>query len=321
MEKKLISVVIPIYNEEKNIRLIHKELTKVFTDLKGKYNYEIIFVDDGSKDNGIFELEDLCGKDKHVKYLQFSRNFGKELALSAGIKNAIGDAVITLDADLQHPPKYIPKFLKAWENGAEVVIVMREKYNSGGFLRRLCSYIYYKLQNGISEIKIDHNETDFRLLDKKVVTEFNRFTERSRVTRGLIDWLGFKKAYVSFPVEARKQNASAFSMMRLTKFAVSSFVAHSLLPLKFAGYLGVLITLISGSIGGIVFIEKYLLNDFQDWNVTGTASLALITIFMVGINLCCLGLISLYVANIQNEVVNRPLYVIRKKKNIKERLK
>jgi dolichol-phosphate mannosyltransferase len=317
MPPKSISIVIPVYNEDKNIPLIYDELLKIFDGLQEKYDYEIIFIDDGSQDKSPEILENLTEQNNKVKYIQFSRNFGKGIAISAGLRNASGDAVISIDADLQHPPEFIPKFLDKWEKGAEIVVGIRERYDTIGIFRKFCNFFFYKLQNLISEVKILSNETDYRLLDRKVVEEFNKFTERSRIARGLIDWLGFKKDYVYFRVRERKFMKPSYNFPKLTKLAIATFISHSLFPLKLAGYLGVIITFFSGGLGLFIFIEKYLLRDPWHLAISGIATLAVLILFLVGIILCCLGFIALYIANIQNEVTNRPLYIIKKKKNIK----
>lgn len=315
-DKKLISTVIPVYNEEKNIPLVYTELLKTFNGLKEKYDYELIFVDDGSEDKSPEILESLTEQNNKVKYIQFSRNFGKEIAVSAGLQNASGSAVILIDADLQHPPEFIPEFLQKWENGADIVVGMRKNYRQTSHFRKFCSYIFYKVQNGISDIKILPNETDYRLLARKVVDEFNKFTEKGRIVRGLIDWLGFQKDYVYFSVPKRKFDKVGYSFLKLARLALVTLVSHSLLPLKLAGYLGIIITLFSGGLGLFIFIEKYLLGDPWALSFSGIATLAVLILFLVGIILCCLGFMALYIANIQNEVTNRPLYVIKKKKNI-----
>ena len=173
------------------------------------------------------------------------------------------------------------------------------------------SYFFYKIINRISATKIIPNATDFRLLDKKVIIEFNKFTEKSRITRGLIDWLGFKREYIYFNAPKRINGKASYSFIKLCKLALNSFVSMSLFPLKFAGYLGILITIGAGLMGLFIFIEKYILNDPWRLNFSGPAILAIIILFLVGIILSCLGLIALYIANIHNEVTNRPIYIIR----------
>jgi glycosyltransferase involved in cell wall biosynthesis len=318
LEKKLISIIAPIYNEEKNISRFLLEVKKSVLKLRDRYKFEFILIDDGSSDDSSKIIQKLARKENELKYIQFTRNFGKGMALSAGLNFAKGDAVVSLDADLQHPPKYIPAFIKKWEGGAEVVLGIRKDYKQKGLIRKIGSYFFYMIQNRISDIKIDSNETDFRLLDRVVVDEFNKLKEHNRITRGLIDWLGFKRDFVEFIAADRLGSKSVYGTLKLVKLAVYSFVSLSLLPLKIVGYFGVFITLLSGLTGTFIFVEEYILNDPLGIHFTGTAVLAIVTIFMVGINLCCLGLISLYIANIHSEVINRPLYVVRKLGNIRK---
>ncbi|MCX6704703.1 MAG: glycosyltransferase family 2 protein, partial [Candidatus Woesebacteria bacterium] len=262
--------------------------------------------------------ESLAYENKKIKYIQFSRNFGKEIATSAGIHKAKGDAAIMIDADLQHPPELIPLFLEKWEGGADIVVGIRKNNNHEAFLKRVCSFLFYKTINKISKTKITPNATDYRLLDKKVIKEFNRFTERSRIARGILDWLGFKKEFIYFNPGVRKTGKAKYSYMKLTKLALTTIIAHSLFPLKFAGYLGIIITPLAGLFGLFIWVEKYVLKDPLHYHFTGPAMLAVLTIFLVGIILICLGLMALYIAEIQGEVMNRPMYVIRKTGNINE---
>ena len=313
---KLISVIIPTYNEEMNIPLIYKEIKEVFLLLMDKYEYEIIFVDDGSADNSVEVLEKLANLDNKVKYLEFSRNFNKEIATSAGIHHSKGDAVIMIDADLQHPVELIPEFIKKWEDGADIVIGIRTKNKGEGFIKKIGSYLFYKIMNLISDTKIIPQATDFRLIDKKVIKEFNRLTEKTRITRGLIDWLGFKKDFIYFKAKERYNGKAKYNNLKLAKLALSAVISQSLFPLRFGGYLGIFISFFSGILGLFILIEKYILNDPFDMNFSGPAILAVIILFLVGIILSCLGLMALYIGNIQKEVANRPMYIIRKKKNL-----
>jgi polyisoprenyl-phosphate glycosyltransferase len=306
---KSISIIIPVYNEEKNIPLIYDGLKRVLQRIN--YEHEIIYVNDGSQDNSNKELQKLSLVDHNVKVLEFSRNFGKEIATTAGINNCRGDACILIDADLQHPPELIYEFLAKWKQGAEIVIGVREKNSNEFLIKKIGAYFFYKIINLISATKIIPNATDFRLLDKRVIIEFNKFTEKSRITRGLIDWLGFKREYIYFNAPQRINGKTNYSFIKLCKLALNSFVSMSLFPLKFAGYLGILITIGAGLMGLFIFIEKYILNDPWRLNFSGPAILAIIILFLVGIILCCLGLIALYIANIHNEVTNRPIYIIR----------
>jgi len=311
---KSISIIIPAHNEEKNVPLIHKELQKVFRPLADRYFFNIFFVNDGSTDGTMAEIEKLAASDQNVKYIDFSRNFGKELATTAALNNCPGDACIMLDADLQHPIELIPKFLKKWEEGCEVVVGIRKNNKSVGVLKKIGSKLFYKIINQIAEVKTIPNATDFRLLDRVVIDEFSRFTETNRMTRALIDWLGFKRGYIHFDANDRIYGDASYSFWKLFKLALNSFVSLSLLPLKLAGNLGILITLVSGLAGFYIFLGKYLFH----WRFASTFSdsenLAILILFLVGIILMSVGLLALYIANIHNEVINRPMYVIRKKR-------
>ncbi|MCD6162836.1 MAG: glycosyltransferase family 2 protein [candidate division Zixibacteria bacterium] len=314
MNFELISIIIPVYNEEKNISLLYAELVKAWKELRDKYDYEIIFVDDGSKDSSIKEIEKLAEKDDKVKYLQFSRNFGKELAITAGLREAKGNAAIMIDADLQHPAELIPRFIEKWKEGTEVVVGVRKKNKQEGLIKKTGSFLFYKIINAIAEIKVTPNATDFRLLDRIVINEFNRFTEKNRMSRALVDWLGFKRDYIYFNANARMDGKAGYGTLKLIKLALSGFISLSLVPLKIAGYLGIIIVIFSGSLGLFIFIEKYVLDDPWNMNFSYPSILAVINLFLIGVVLSCLGLVALYIANIHREVINRPMYIIRSKK-------
>jgi polyisoprenyl-phosphate glycosyltransferase len=304
-----ISVVVPVYNEKRNIAVFHAAIKPVLQSLS--LGHELIFVDDGSADGSAAELRRLTEIDSTVRVLELSRNFGKEVALSAGVNHCRGDAVIMLDVDLQHPVRLIPEFVEKWRSGAEVVVGVRRNDSGSGVLRRIGTAAYYRLMKSVSDTPFLSGATDYRLLDRCVIDQFNRFTERGRLTRALIDWLGFRRDYVYFSAPPRQVGQSRFGVLKLSKLAVSNVVSHSLLPLKLAGYLGLVITPLSALLGAFIFVEKYLLNDPLNMGFSGPAMLAVILLFLVGIILICLGLVALYVASIHAEVVNRPLYVIR----------
>ena len=315
--QKIISIVIPVYNEEKNIPLITEKVSFVVS--KTPYDYEIILVNDGSEDNSQLVIDSLVQKDIHIKSIELSKNFGKESATSAGINNTIGNAVILIDADMQHPPELITKLLQKWEEGADVVVGLRTENKGQPLLKRFCSFIYYKFINVISDTQIIAGATDFRLIDRKVVDEFNKFTEHERITRGLIDWLGFKREFVEFEAHERVNGVASYSYFKLMKLALSSSISHSLVPLKVAGYLGIFITTISGIGGLLIFIQRYVFEDVLNWNISGTGQLAVLMIFFIGVILSCLGLVALYIGNIHHEVSGRPLYIVRSIVNLKKK--
>jgi polyisoprenyl-phosphate glycosyltransferase len=315
MQKKIISLIIPCYNEEQNVAEAHSHITTFWKTLKYDFDYEMVFIDDGSRDNTVIELEKLAKKDSQVKIIQFSRNFGKEIATTAGIQNCSGDACIMYDADLQYPIEKLPEFIEKWQSGIDVVIGMRDKKKTNNVVEKCGSFMFYKLVNLISEIEVESGALDFRLIDRVVIDEFNKLTERGRMTRALIDWLGFRRGYVSYVENERFAGEASYSFSKRVQLALSTFLSTSLFPLKFAGHLGIWITLITGPLGIVLAVNKYLFADILQWNTTGATQVGVLTAFLIGINLMCMGLVSLYIANIHIEVTNRPLYVIKNKVN------
>jgi len=311
---KKVSIIAPIYNEQGNIPLFYLAIA---TELAKQINFdfEIIFVDDGSTDDSFGEIEKLVKQDTRVKYLQFSRNFGKEAALSAGLHSCAGDCAIMIDADLQHPPELISEFIAQWEKGVEVVVGVRESTCESDLIKKAGSWLFYKIMNMIGETKLAPRATDFRLLDRIVINEFKKLHESNRITRGLIAWLGFKREFIKFKAGKRIKGEARYNKAKLFQLAFSSFITHSLFPLKLAGYLGVIIMLFSGLIGLHVIIYQYIFDFSGNLYLSGIAQLAILIIFLVGLILSCLGLMALYIANIQKEVMHRPLYVVRKKIN------
>ncbi len=313
-ERALISVVVPCYNEEGNVSRLYEALTGVFASLSSRYDAEILFIDDGSTDGTAAAIEKLAKSDPRIKSISFSRNFGKEVATTAGIRNARGAAVIMLDADLQHPPELISQFIEKWRDGAEVVIGVRKKNKKYPLAKRCGAALYYKLMNAISDTPMIPRETDFRLIDREVADAFDALTEHQRSTRALIDWLGFRREYIEFDANDRADGKASYSLGKLVHLAVYSSISHSLLPLRLAGYLGAVITFLSGLLGLAVIFEQYLFHDAWRWHFSGSAQLAIIDLFLIGIVLSCLGIIALYIENIHGETINRPMYVIRKKR-------
>jgi len=311
---KTLSVIVPAYNEEKNIRPFYDKFKGVFRSLENNYQYELIFINDGSEDGTNDEIEKITKEDGRVKYIDFSRNFGKEIATTAGINLCSGDACIMLDADLQHPAELIPDFIRKWEEGYEVVVGIREESKSDSWIKIFGGKVFYWVLNNITDTKILPNATDFRLLDRIVIDEFNRFSEAKRLTRGLIDWLGFKRTCITFQANERLHGTASYSIWKLTKLAFHSFVSLSLFPLKIAGYIGIFITTVSLVSGTYIFLGKYFFNWYWALTFSDSEDLAIFIVFLVGILLMSIGLISLYIANIHEEVIKRPLYVMRRNK-------
>ncbi|TAK96922.1 glycosyltransferase [Patescibacteria group bacterium] len=307
---KLISIIIPVHNEEENVPLFFAAVTKVLGEIND-YDFELIFVNDGSTDNTLNELNKIEQISTRIQIIDFSRNFGKEAATSAGLNECRGEAAIMIDADLQHPVEKIPEFLAKWETGVEVVVGVREKNKGEGLTKRIGSFFFYKIINSISETEVIAGATDFRLLDRTVVDEFKNLKERNRMTRALVDWMGFRREYIAFYANERSHGKASYSFWKLVRLAFNSMVSLSLFPLKLAGYLGIVITLLSGVLGLYIFLTEYV---FHTNYFTAPAILAVIIVFLMGIVLICLGFIALYIASIHSEVAGRPMYIIRKSK-------
>lgn len=305
--RQILSIVVPTYNEASGITHFYTKLKSV---LPKKYKYELLFVNDGSTDSTLNKIRSIQKDDKAVRVISFSRNFGKEIATSAGIIESQGEAVIILDADGQHPVELINEFIKRWEAGAQVVIGVRAANQNEGFVKRYGSKLFYKLFNLMTHERIVPGSTDYRLIDRQVKREFSRLNEHGRITRALIDWLGFKKEYVTFVANAREFGEASYSTSKLFRLAINSFVSLTSFPLYASGYLGMLITVLSLLTGLFIVVEQYILGDPMSLNITGAAALGIFIVFLVGIILACQGLVAMYISRIYEEAKNRPLYII-----------
>ncbi len=310
-QRKMISVVVPIYNEGSNVERLLLSLRKVTGGLTA-YQWQYVFVDDGSTDDSLEILEREAAADPAIKVVALSRNFGKEIALTAGLESVQEGAIIFMDADLQHPPELIPELIREWEKGTEIVATIRNSIKDQSLPRRIGSWLFYALINRIGNTNFVRGTTDFRLLDPEVVAVLKRFTERTRLVRGLIDWTGFKRELVPFDAPARTGGKPRYSYVKLFRLAIGSLASFSLFPLRVAGYLGLLIVGFSG-----VLLIYMLLNQFIfHWTVfTPLAIFVVGNTFLVGLVLCALGLLALYIGTIHTEVINRPLYIVRRRIN------
>lgn len=309
-QKSIISIIIPVHNEAPNL-LWHFGIIRNYLVDKD-FEAELIYIDDGSTDDSLSIIQELARKDLRIHFISFSRNFGKEAATSAGLKKASGDAVIMIDADGQHPVETINEFVEKWRQGFEVVVGVRQTNIDEGVVKRIGSKLFYKLLGSLNNSDTIPGSTDFRLLDRRVIDEFNKLTEHNRITRGLIDWLGFKRAYVDFGSPARHGGKATYGYRKLVRLAIHAFVSNSTKPLQFTGIIGALVMALSGITGIFLVLEKYIFGDPLKLSVTGTAILALFVSLLIGFVLICQWLLAIYIESIHNETQNRPLYVIDK---------
>jgi dolichol-phosphate mannosyltransferase len=308
-KKPYISIIIPVHNEEANLEWHHKKIEKTLASLP--IRAEVIYVDDGSRDNSMALIKKMRTKYKSISFISFSKNFGKEAAITAGLKKARGDAALIIDADGQHPIELLNVFISKWHEGYDVVSGIRESNEGEGVIKATGSKLFYTLLRIVDNSReAIPNSTDFRLIDRKVIDQYNALTERNRITRNLIDWLGFKRATVPFQANARHAGAAAYSYTKLVKLAVDGAIKHSTKPLKFIGVLGITTSFISLFLMVFLLIENYLLHDPLNLAVSGTAVLAILLGFLIGIVLSCQGLLALYIENVYHETQNRPLYII-----------
>jgi dolichol-phosphate mannosyltransferase len=304
----LISVVVPLYNEAASLPGLHEQLISVMDGLSQPY--EIIYVEDGSTDDSNAIIKAWTETDSHVRMIALSRNFGKESGLAAGITEAKGNAIIMIDSDGQHPVEKIPEFVQAWREGAQVVVGISADKKGEGVFKKVGSKLFYKLFNKFADQPLVPGSTDFRLIDAEVRFAFLQLEEKDRITRGLIDWLGFKRSYVTFITKERRHGTATYSRRKLISLATNSFVTLTSTPIFLFGYLGVFISGISFILGTAIIIEQLMLEDPLSWNFTGTAMLGVLIIFLVGIVLMSQGILSLYISHIHAQSKNRPLYVI-----------
>lgn len=310
--KKLISVVVPMYNEAAGIRkFLDGELLPALKTLD--VNAEIILVDDGSSDQTLEKVKTAeILKAFLVKILALTRNFGKEAALTAGLKEASGDAAIMIDADGQHPADKIPEMVAKWQAGALIVTAVRGENTTK---HKLGSRLYYRLLKMMGQ-NVTVGAMDFRLLDRAVIDEFLNFTERNRLTRGLIDWLGFPQEYIKVRTKNREQGRPTYSFRKLATLASDSFVSMSRTPLLIFGYIGLFIMVFSGLLGLFILIQQYILGDPLHLDWSGAVAMSVFVSFLVGLVLVSQAMTALYISQIHAEAKNRPLYVINRQKSV-----
>lgn len=308
-EKITISIVIPCYNEEGNIEILYNQINNFLPDTTIEY----IFVDDNSNDNTLTIIEHLSKINTNVKYLSFSRNFGHQSALRAGLEYSTGDCVISMDADLQHPPELLQTLINKWKEGYDIVYTIRKDIENVSIFKKATSAFFYRLINSLSDIEINQGSADFRLLDKRIVRVLtNDITEYHLFYRGLISWIGYNQIGIEYVPNKRFSGKSKYSFMKMVNFAIDGITSFSIKPLKLAILLGLLLSVLSGIYG----IYVLGMSIFTDETVKGWSSVLLSILFIGGVNMVLLGIIGEYMGKLYIQSKNRPYFLI-KKTNIK----
>ncbi len=306
-DKKRLSLLVPMYNESSVIPIFFETVLKVLEDIN--YELEVVCVNDGSRDNTLELLKEYAAKDARIKVVSFSRNFGKEPAMTAALDYATGDAIIPIDADLQDPPELILEMLAKWEEGYDVVFARRSSRDTDSRLKRNTALWFYTLFNKMSDTYIPSNVGDYRLMDKKVIDVIRELPEKDRFMKGLFCWPGFKDTTVEYARPERAEGETKFNMWKLWNFAISGIASFSTMPIRAGIYLGLLISAAS-FVYAIFIITKTI---FFGVDVPGYASIMVAVLFLGGIQMFFLGLLGEYIGRIYKEVKNRPLYVVAEK--------
>lgn len=302
-----ISIIAPAYNESGNLFPFYDRMKEVLDNIDP--SWEIVFVNDGSRDNTINELVELRNKDNRVKIVDFSRNFGKEIALTAGLDYCTGQVIIPIDTDLQDPPELINDMIKLWREGNDVVYATRAKREGETAIKKFTAYMFYKFINKMTKIEIPQNTGDFRLMDRKVLDSLNELRETHRFMKGLFSWVGYKQVSLTYVREPRFSGVTKFNYWKLWNFAIEGITGFSIAPLQFATYFGFLVSVFA-ALYALVIIFKTL---FIGADVPGYPSIMVTLLFLGGIQLITIGIIGEYVGRIYNEVKRRPLYIVSKK--------
>ncbi|HKL13236.1 MAG TPA: glycosyltransferase family 2 protein [Halanaerobiales bacterium] len=310
---KDISIVVPIYYEEENIFPLYERLKEVVANEMG-LDYEIIFINDGSKDDSVKNIKKLREQDDGIKLINFSRNFGHQVAVTAGLEHTNGEVSVIIDADLQDPPELIIDMYEKYKEGYDVVYAKRKSRAGESFFKKKTAKVFYRLLDFISEVDIPLDTGDYRLISKRVVAQLNNMTEKNRFIRGLVTWVGFKQTYVEYNRDERYAGETGYSLSKMIKFSLDGITSFSTFPLKIATIFG---TLISG-VSFIYILRIIYLKYFTEKTIQGWSSIMVSNLFLGGIILLTLGILGEYIGRIYTELKNRPQYIIKDKYGFSE---
>lgn len=299
-----LSIIIPIYNEEGNIALLYDRVKKVASSISN--DHELIFINDGSRDKSILLIKELAAKDACVKYINFARNFGHQIAVTAGLDYAKGNAIVIIDADLQDPPELIIDMYAKMKEGFEVVYAKRRSREGESFLKKWTAKWFYRTLQKITSINIPVDTGDFRIMDKKIVEVLKQMPEQHKFLRGQISWIGFNQTYVEYDRGERNAGETGYTYRKMLRFALDGITAFSTTPLKFATTLGFVVSFVAFIVSIYALYAKFILNDV----VQGWTSLMLVVLFLGGVQLICIGIIGEYISRMSSDVKRRPLYII-----------
>jgi polyisoprenyl-phosphate glycosyltransferase len=300
----LLSVIIPIYNEESNIPLLYKRLKTVMTDLN--LNYEFLFINDGSKDNSIYLIRELAIIDSSVRFIDFSRNFGHQIAVSAGLDHCKGDAVVIIDADLQDPPELIGDLIQKYHEGYSVVYARRKSREGETFLKKFTARLFYRLLAKITNVNIPVDTGDFRIIERKVVEVLKQMPEQNKFLRGQIAWVGFRQTYVEYERKERNSGQTGYTYKKMIRLAMDAITSFSDFPLKLATIAGFTVSGIAFLVMLYTLYSRFFTTDY----VHGWPSLMVSILFLGGVQLIGIGIIGEYLSRMGNNIRNRPLYII-----------
>ena len=306
---KTIEIIVPCYNESENIRPLYEAIQSVFAEKLPDYSYTLLFVNDGSSDNSLEVLKSLVESDVRVKYLSFSRNFGHQLAVKAGLDHSFADAVISMDCDLQHPPALLPELIAKWEEGYQVVATLGTYPADTPKKKQKSSQQFYKLLNLLSDIEIKEGSADFRLLDQSVVEVIRSMKENEPFLRGIVPWVGFRQTYLPYTAASRFAGESKYTVKKMLQLAITGVTAFSIKPLYFAVFLGFAFSALS-----LLYIPYVIYPFASGTEISGWASLIMTIVFFGGLQLIILGIIGIYIGKIFKQTKDRPCYIIQEEK-------
>lgn len=306
---KKVTILIPCYNEEQSLPLLYEQLAAL-TDNHVEYDWEILFVNDGSKDNTIQLIKQLSQKDNRIAYVDLSRNFGKEAAMLVGFDYATGDCMVIMDADLQHPPHLIPEMLQHWEAGYDDVYAKRTTRGKESWLRKNLSLLYYKLLQKTTRVEILQNVGDFRLLDRKCIDTLKLLRESERYTKGMFCWIGFNKKEIEFEQGDRVAGETSWNYLSLFNLAIEGITSFTIAPLRLSTMMGIIVSIIAFIYMCVIITKTIIWGE----DVQGFPTLMVVILFLGGVQLLSLGIIGEYLGRIFHETKNRPVYVVKEYK-------